>query len=37
MRDLKMRVTEELRARALSRRRMTRAWIDPISGGHFSE
>jgi recombination associated protein RdgC len=32
MRDLKMRVTEELRARALSRRRMTRAWIDPING-----
>jgi recombination associated protein RdgC len=32
MRDLKMRVTEELRARALTRRRMTRAWIDPING-----
>jgi recombination associated protein RdgC len=32
MRDLKMRVTEELRARALSRRRMTRAWIDPVNG-----
>src|SRR5579862_957019 len=32
MRDLKMRVTEELRARALSRRRTTRAWIDPING-----
>lgn len=29
MRDLKMRVTEELRARALCRRRVTRAWIDP--------
>lgn len=32
MRDLKMRVTEELRARALTRRRMTRAWIDPVNG-----
>jgi len=32
MRDLKMRVTEELRARALSRRRVTRAWIDPQNG-----
>jgi recombination associated protein RdgC len=32
MRELKMRVTEELRARALTRRRMTRAWIDPTSG-----
>ena len=32
MRDLKMRVTEELRARALSRRRITRAWIDPQNG-----
>jgi recombination associated protein RdgC len=32
MRDLKMRVTEELRARALSRRRTTRAWIDPVNG-----
>lgn len=32
MRDLKMRVTEELRARALTRRRTTRAWIDPING-----
>jgi recombination associated protein RdgC len=32
MRDLKMRVTEELRARALSKRRVTRAWIDPING-----
>jgi recombination associated protein RdgC len=29
MRALKMQVLEELRARALSRRRMTRAWIDP--------
>jgi recombination associated protein RdgC len=32
MRDLKMRVTEELRARALTRRRVTRAWIDPRNG-----
>jgi recombination associated protein RdgC len=32
MRDLKMRVTEELRARALTRRRVTRAWIDPANG-----
>jgi recombination associated protein RdgC len=32
MRDIKMRVTEELRARALTRRRITRAWIDPASG-----
>ena len=32
MRDLKMRVTEELRARALTRRRMVRAWIDPLNG-----
>jgi recombination associated protein RdgC len=29
MRELKMRVTEELRARALTRRRTTRAWVDP--------
>jgi recombination associated protein RdgC len=29
MRDLKMRVTEELRSRALTRHRVTRAWIDP--------
>ena len=34
MRELKMRVTEELRARAFTRRRSTRAWIDP-SGGWF--
>lgn len=34
MRDLKLRVTEELRARALTRRRITRAWIDP-QGGWF--
>jgi recombination associated protein RdgC len=32
MRDLKIRVGEELRARALTRRRMTRAWIDPVNG-----
>ena len=32
MRDLKLRVTEELRARALTRRRTTRAWIDPVNG-----
>jgi recombination associated protein RdgC len=32
MRDLKMRVTEELRARALTRRRLIRAWIDPLNG-----
>jgi recombination associated protein RdgC len=32
MRDLKMRVTEELRARALNKRRTTRAWLDPVNG-----
>lgn len=32
MRTLKMQVLEELRARALSRRRLTRAWIDPRGG-----
>ena len=32
MRDIKMRVTEELRARALTRRRVTRAWLDPENG-----
>jgi recombination associated protein RdgC len=32
MRDLKMRVTEELRAKALTRRRITRAWINPKNG-----
>ena len=32
MRELKMRVTEELRSRALTRRRSTRAWIDPTGG-----
>ncbi len=34
MRELKMRVLEELRARALTRRSVTRAWIDP-QGGWF--
>ena len=32
MRELKERVLEELRARALTRRRTTRAWIDPANG-----
>lgn len=32
MRALKMQVLEELRARALTRRRTTRAWIDPRGG-----
>lgn len=32
MRELKERVTEELRARALTRRRVTRAWLDPDHG-----
>ena len=32
VRALKMQVLEELRARALSRRRLTRAWIDPRGG-----
>lgn len=32
MRDLKLRVTEELRSKALTRRRITRAWIDPVNG-----
>lgn len=32
MRELRDRVTEELRGRALTRRRMTRAWIDPKNG-----
>ena len=32
MRELKERVTEELRARALTRRRVTHAWIDPKNG-----
>lgn len=32
MRELKMRVTEELRGRALTRKRVTYAWIDPVNG-----
>ncbi len=32
MRDLRGRVADELRARALTRRRITRAWIDPLAG-----
>ena len=32
MRDLRARVADELRARALTRRRITRAWIDSRSG-----
>ena len=32
MRELRDRVTEELRARAFTRKRMTRAWIDPKNG-----
>lgn len=32
MRDLKMRVTQELRSRALTRHRITRAWLD-VQGG----
>jgi recombination associated protein RdgC len=32
MRDLRARVADELRARAFTRRRVTRAWIDPASG-----
>ncbi|HEY1898784.1 MAG TPA: recombination-associated protein RdgC [Steroidobacteraceae bacterium] len=32
MRDLRMQVTDELRARALSRQRSTRAWLDPQGG-----
>jgi recombination associated protein RdgC len=35
MRDLRARVADELRARALTRRRVTRAWIDP-TGGWFA-
>jgi recombination associated protein RdgC len=31
MRDLRARIADELRARALTRRRVTRAWIDPIA------
>jgi recombination associated protein RdgC len=32
LRDLRLRVADELRARALTRRRVTRAWIDPVGG-----
>jgi recombination associated protein RdgC len=32
MRDLRARVADELRARALTRRRVTHAWIDPVAG-----
>lgn len=32
MRELRARVADELRARALTRRRITRAWVDPQSG-----
>lgn len=32
MRELRDKVTEELRSRALTRKRMTRAWIDPKNG-----
>ena len=32
LRDIRQKVTEELRARALTRRRITRAWIDPENG-----
>jgi recombination associated protein RdgC len=32
LRDIRQKVTEELRARALTRRRVTRAWIDPEQG-----
>jgi recombination associated protein RdgC len=32
LRDLRLRVADELRARALTRRRVTRAWIDPLGG-----
>lgn len=32
MRELKQQVTEQLRVRALSRQRSTRAWIDPEGG-----
>lgn len=34
MRELKMRVGDELRPRAFTRRRVTRAWLDP-QGGWF--
>lgn len=32
MRELKLRVTEELRGRALTRKRVTQAWINPAAG-----
>lgn len=32
LRDIRVQVTEELRARALCRRRVTRAWLDPGNG-----
>jgi recombination associated protein RdgC len=32
MRELKLRVADELRPRALTRRRLTRAWLDPENG-----
>jgi recombination associated protein RdgC len=32
MRELKMRVTEELRGRAMTRNRVTHAWINPTAG-----
>jgi recombination associated protein RdgC len=32
MRELRARVADELRARALTRRRVTRAWLDPMAG-----
>jgi recombination associated protein RdgC len=32
MRDLKLRVADELRARAFTRRRVTRAWFDSVGG-----
>lgn len=35
MRELKMRVADELRPRAFTRRRLTRAWLDP-QGGWFA-
>jgi recombination associated protein RdgC len=32
LRELKERVADELRARALTRKRVTRAWVDPAQG-----
>ncbi len=32
MRDLRLKVADELRAKALTRRRVTRAWIDQLAG-----